>query len=62
MPKKNGKFKVCVDFKKFNATITKDLYPLPFIDEIINTIVRHEVYTFMEGFYGYHQISLALKD
>jgi hypothetical protein len=43
-----------VDFKKLNATIKKNPYPLPFIDEVINTIVGHEVYTFLDGFSGYH--------
>jgi hypothetical protein len=51
--KKNGKLKICVDFKKLNAT-KNDPYPLPFMDEVINTIVRHEVYTFLDGFSRYH--------
>jgi hypothetical protein len=57
--KKNGKLKIYVDFKKFNAT-TKDLYPLPFMDKVTNTIVGHEVYTFLNGLLGYHQISIIL--
>jgi len=60
--KKNGKLKICVDFKKLNATTKKDPYPLPFIDEVINTIARHEVYTFLDGFFRYHQISITLED
>ncbi len=32
--KKNGKFKICINFKKLNATIKKDPYPLSFIDEV----------------------------
>jgi hypothetical protein len=32
-----------------------------FTIEIINVVVGHEVYTFLDGFYGYHQISIALK-
>ncbi len=60
--KKNGKLKVCVDFRKLNAATKKDLYPLPFTNEAINTIARHEVYTFLKGFSGYHQISIALED
>jgi hypothetical protein len=32
----------------------KNFYPLPFMDEVINTIVGHEVYTFLDGFSGYH--------
>jgi hypothetical protein len=46
VPKKNGKLKIYVDFRKFNATTKKDPYSSPFTDEIINTIAKHEVYTF----------------
>jgi hypothetical protein len=38
---KNGKLKICVNFKKLNATTKKDPYPLPFIDEVINIVARH---------------------
>jgi hypothetical protein len=52
--KKNGKFKICVDFRKLNAATKKDPYLLPFTDEVINIVVGHEVYTFLDGFCGYH--------
>jgi hypothetical protein len=51
-----------VDFIKLNVATKKDPYPLPFIDEVINTIVRHEVYTFLDGFFLYHQISITSED
>jgi hypothetical protein len=51
--KKNGKLKIYVDFRKLNAT-TKDLYLLPFMDEVINTVVGHEVYNFWDMFLRYH--------
>jgi hypothetical protein len=35
IPKKNGKLKICVNFKKLNVATKKDLYPLPFIDEVV---------------------------
>jgi hypothetical protein len=54
MPKKNEKLRMCVDFKKLNVATKKDPYPLPFIDEVINLVVRHKVYTFLDGFFGYH--------
>ncbi len=44
--KKNGKLKICVEFKKLNVAIKKYMYMLPFIDEVINIIAGHEVYTF----------------
>jgi hypothetical protein len=62
VPKKNGKLRICVDFMKLNAATKKDPCPLPFIDEVINTVVRHEVYTFLDGFSNYQQISITLKD
>jgi hypothetical protein len=50
MPKKTGKFKICVDFKKFNATTKKDPHMLPFTAEVINIVLQHEIYTFYIGF------------
>jgi hypothetical protein len=52
--KKNGKLKICVNFSKLSVATKKDPYPLPFTDEVINTIVGHEVYTFLDGFSKYH--------
>jgi len=47
---------------KFNVTINNDPYLLPYIDEVINIVVGHEVYTFIDGFFGHHHISIGLKD
>jgi hypothetical protein len=35
---------------------------LHFTNEIISTVVGHELYTFLDRFLGYHQISIAPKD
>jgi hypothetical protein len=57
-----GKLKICVDFKKFNATTKKDPYMFPFTNEVINIVIGHEVETFLDGFSIYHQISIPPKD
>jgi hypothetical protein len=62
IPKKNGKLRICVDFRKLNASTKKDPYPFPLMDGVISIVVGHEVYTFLDGFLGYHQISIAPKD
>jgi hypothetical protein len=49
-------------FWKLNATTKKYPYPLPFINEVLNTIARYEAYSFLDGYLGYHQISIAPKD
>jgi hypothetical protein len=59
---KNGKFGICVDFKNLSATTKKDPYPLFFINEVLNIVVGHDVYSFFDKYFGYHQISIALKD
>jgi hypothetical protein len=62
VPKRNGKLRICIDFRKLNAATKKDSYPLPFIDEVLNTIVGYEAYSFLHGYSTYHQISIGLKD
>jgi hypothetical protein len=56
VPKKNGKLKIYVDFKKLNPTTKKDPYPLPFTNEVINIVVGHKIYTFLDGFSRYRHI------
>ncbi len=34
---------------KLNAQTKKDLFPLPFLDLILNFVARHEMYSFMDG-------------
>jgi hypothetical protein len=55
--KKNGKLRICVNFKKLNATTKKYPYPLLFINEVLNTVVGHDGDSFLDGYFGYHQIS-----
>jgi hypothetical protein len=54
VPKKNGKLRICIDFKKLNATTKKDPCLLPFTNEMLNTIARYEAYSFLNGYSRYH--------
>jgi hypothetical protein len=56
--KKKGKFKICVDYKKLNVAPKKDPYPLPFINQVLNTIARHDAYSFLDGYFGYTIIQI----
>ncbi len=62
VPKKNGKLKICVDFKKLNKVTQKNPYPLPFYDEVLNPIARYEAYSFLDGDSGYYHIFITLED
>jgi len=59
---KNGKLRIYIDFRKLNASTKKDPYPLFFIDEVLNIVIGYKAYSFLDGYLGYHQISIALKD
>ena len=61
-PKKNGKWRVCVDYKPLNAATKRDHFPLPFQDEILNEVAGHERYTVCDGYSAYFQISIAEED
>ena len=51
---KNGKIRVFVDYRKLNAITVTDAFPLPFIDGVVDAVVGHEVYNFLDGFSGYN--------
>jgi hypothetical protein len=60
--KKNGKLRVCIDYRALNKNIQKDHFPLPFVNTILDEVAGHELYTFMDGYSGYNQVSIALED
>ncbi len=59
VPKKNGKLKICIDFKKLNVATKKDPYPLSFTYKVLNIIAGYEAYYFLDGLLEYHQIFIA---
>ena len=62
VPKKNGKIRVCVDYRKLNAATVTDAFPLPFTDGVLDAVAGHEVYSFLDGFSGYNQIWMHHDD
>ena len=62
VPKKNGKIRVCVDYRKLNAATVTDTFPLPFTDGVLDAVTGHEVYSFLDEFSGYNQIRMHPAD
>ncbi|KAG7557031.1 Reverse transcriptase domain [Arabidopsis suecica] len=60
--KKNGKWRVCVDFTDINKACPKDSFPLPHIDRLIESTAGNELLTFMDAFSGYNQIMMNPED
>ncbi|MCO5554465.1 hypothetical protein L7F22_007994 [Adiantum nelumboides] len=59
VPKENGKLRVCVDLKKVNAATRRDHYPLPYSEHVLERVAGKEAYSFLDGYSGYNQITIA---
>ena len=62
VPKKDGKVRMCVDFRDLNKACPKDDFPLPHIEVIVDSAASSAMYSFMDGFSGYNQIMMAVMD
>ena len=60
--KKDGKVRMCINFRDLNKASPKDDFPLPHIDILVDNTVGHALLSFMDGFSGYNQIKMAPKD
>jgi len=56
VPKPNGKWRMCVDYRKVNDSTIKDSYSIPYIDEIFDSLNGATIFTTIDLYSGYHQI------
>lgn len=62
IPKKNGKWWICVDYRELNKATQKDHFPLLFIDQVLDTLAGKKFFSFLDGFSGYNQIQIASEE
>ena len=53
---------MCIDYIKLNTATKNDHFPLPFIDQMLDRLAGHPHFCFLDGYFGYNQISIALED
>nr|XP_027088503.1 uncharacterized protein LOC113709849 [Coffea arabica] len=60
--KEEKAWRMCVDFTDLNKACPKDYYPLPRIDQLVDSTAGYEIFCFLDAFKGYHQIALDEED
>jgi hypothetical protein len=60
--KANGKLRMCMDYIDLNKAYPKDPFPLPRIDQVVDSMAGCDLLYFLDVYSGYHQISMAKED
>ncbi|WVZ78969.1 hypothetical protein U9M48_026604 [Paspalum notatum var. saurae] len=60
--KKDGSWRMCVDYRKLNAMTIKNRFPLPIIEEILDELGQAQYFTKLDMKSGYHQVRMHPDD
>jgi hypothetical protein len=60
--RKDGKIRASMDYKDLNKASSKDDFPLPHIDVLVNNATKSTMYSFMDELSGYNQIRLTKEN
>lgn len=60
--KKDGTLRLCVDYRMLNMQTVKDRFPLPLIEDILETVGSAKVFSKLDLMADYHQIRMANED
>ena len=55
-------WRVCIDYRKLNTVTRRDHFLLPFIDQVLERVLGHPFYCFLDGYSGYFQIEIVVED
>ena len=60
--KKDGSMRWCIDYRALNDVTVKDVFPLPLINECLDTLYGNEWFTKLDATFGYWQVKVAEED
>ena len=62
IPKKDGKWRLCMDYRALNKITVKNRYPLPKVEELMDRLHGARYFTKLDLSSGYHQIRVKEAD
>jgi hypothetical protein len=62
VPKKTGQWRMCIDYTDLNRHCPKDPFPLPRINQVVDSTAGSVLLCFLDCYSGYHQIDLKVSD
>jgi hypothetical protein len=62
VPKKTGQWRMCIDYTDLNRHCPKVPFPLPRINQVVDSTAGSVLLCFLDFYSGYHQIALKVSD
>ena len=60
--KKSGDIRICIDFRNLNLASLKDNYPVPAMEQILQSVSGSAMLSLLDGILGYNQVLVAKED
>ena len=62
VPKKDGSWRPCGDFRRLNQATVRDLYPIPHLHDFSSRLAGNKIFSKIDLVKGYHQIPVRERD